>query len=104
MPFWQPLNGSSRMSVTRLSRMSSGPPFHACPVGAPTNTPYSRLSHPPGPGPVIVKSLSRTSGALMSTIALGAFNTTVGGALITAAWRGVEYSLSDGLSTCTVSL
>ena len=43
-PFWQPLNGLSRMCVMWLCSITAEPPIS-------TNTPSSRLSHPKRPGP-----------------------------------------------------
>src|SRR3954447_14350870 len=96
-PFWQPLNGVSRIWAMWLSVISAEPPLS-------TRTPYSMLSHGPPPGPVTVKWRSVTLCApLTVTIAFG--ETITGGALITAARSGTEKSVSPslpaGMLTCS---
>src|SRR4051812_41589451 len=96
-PFWQPLNGVSRICVMWLSVTSADPP-------SPMRTPYSSESQGPPPGPVIVKWRSVTFCAPL-TVTIDFGETITGGALITAARSGTEWSVSPsfpaGIVTCS---
>src|SRR5205809_5557454 len=96
-PFWQPLYGLSLIWVRWLPRIKAEPLLS-------TRTPYSRLSHGPLPGPVMVNARMLVLFAPATrTIALGLSITA--GALIMAA-KGVfdlkvRLFFPAGIVTCS---